>query len=71
MTQVLDLSYKYGLKHTRKRCTEVFVTHRAEVLESNPDLATLVSNIPPLGLELLGIEPKNVKSVDNLKCTEN
>jgi hypothetical protein len=71
MTQVLDLSYKYGLKHTRKRCTEVFVTHRAEALESNPDLSSLVSNIPPLGLELLGIELKNVKSGDNLKCTEN
>ncbi len=56
--KVLDLSYKYGLKNTKKRCAEMFLANRAAVLARIPDLAAVVSNIPPLGLELLGIDPE-------------
>jgi hypothetical protein len=54
--KVLDLSYKYGIKNTKKRCAEMFLANRAAVLSRFPDLAAVVSNIPPLGLELLGID---------------
>jgi hypothetical protein len=54
--KVLDLSYKYGIKNTKKRCAEVFLANRAVVLSRFPDLGSVVSNIPPLGLELLGID---------------
>jgi hypothetical protein len=56
LPQVLDLSYKYGIRNTKKRCAEMFPANRAAALARIPDLGSVVSNIPPLGLELLGID---------------
>jgi hypothetical protein len=51
--------YKYGIKNIKQKCTEVFFTNRETVLQLNPDLAEVVSNIPSMVLEVLGIELEN------------
>jgi hypothetical protein len=53
------MSYKYGIKNIKKKCTEVFVSNRETVLQLNPDLGEVVSNIPSMVLEVLGIELEN------------
>ena len=43
-----------------KKCNDFFVINRKEVLAKTKNLADVVSNIPSLGLDLLGIELENV-----------
>jgi hypothetical protein len=58
LLKVLDLSYKYGIRNTKKRCAEMFLANRAAVLARIPDLAAVVNNIPPPGARALGHRPR-------------
>jgi hypothetical protein len=53
------MSHKYGIKNIKQKFTEVFVTNRETILKSIPNLAAVVSNIPPMVLKVLGIELEN------------
>jgi hypothetical protein len=53
--QVLDLAFKYNMKGLMRECNDFFVINRKEVLAKIENLADVVSNIPSLVLDLLGI----------------
>ena len=54
--ELLDTAFKYDIKNLKSPCADFFVTNRKEVLEKTENLAEAVSNISPVGLELLGIK---------------
>ena len=55
--QMLDTAYKYNIKVLKRRCNEVFVAHKAAIMKAG-NATELVKHVPPLVLELLGIEPE-------------
>jgi hypothetical protein len=53
--QVLALAVKYNMKGLMRECNDFFVINRKEVLAKIENLADVVSNIPSLVLDHLGI----------------
>jgi hypothetical protein len=57
--KLMDMACKYDVKNLKPDCMKFFVKNREKVLEKTPDLKEVVTNIPPLGLEFLGIKLKD------------
>jgi hypothetical protein len=53
--QMLDLAFKYNMKGLMRECNDFFVINRKEVLAKTENLVVVVSNIPSLVLDHLGI----------------
>ena len=50
------MAFKYNIKNLRGKCTDFFCKNRVEVLAKTRNLAEVVSNIPDVVLEVMGIE---------------
>ncbi len=57
--KLMDMACKYDVKNLKPDCMKFFVKNREKVLEKNPNLKEVVTNIPPLGLEFLGLKLKD------------
>jgi hypothetical protein len=60
--KLMDTACKYDVKNLKTLCNEFFVKNKEEVLKETPNLKEVVTNIPPLGLEFLGIKLKDNES---------
>jgi hypothetical protein len=54
--KMLNTAYKYNIKNLKQRCNEVFVANKKEILETTKNMTAVVSHVPALVVELLGLE---------------
>jgi hypothetical protein len=59
--KLMDKACKYDIKNLKAECNEFFVKNKEEVLSRTPNLQEVVTNIPPLVMECLGIQLENAK----------
>ncbi len=60
--KLMDTACKYDVKNLKTQCNKFFVKNKEEVLKETLYLKEVVTNIPPLGLEFLGIKLKDDES---------
>jgi hypothetical protein len=62
--ELLNTAFKYSIKNLKKNCNDFFVVNRSEVLaRTSGNLSEVVGSLPPMALELLGIELADFTSV--------
>ncbi len=59
--KLMDKACKYDIKNLKAECNEFFVKNKEEVLNRTPNLQEVVTNIPPLVMEFLGVKLKDDK----------
>jgi len=59
--KLMDKACKYDIKNIKAECNEFFVKNKEEVLNRTPNLQEVVTNIPPLVMEFLGVKLKDDK----------
>ena len=59
--KLMDKACKYDIKNLKAECNEFFVKNKEDVLSRTPNLQEVVTNIPPLVMEFLGVKLKDDK----------
>jgi hypothetical protein len=60
--KLMDTACKYDVKNLKPDCMKFFVKNKEEVMEKTHNLKEVLTNIPPLGLEFLGLKLKDNES---------
>ncbi len=58
---LLNTACKYDVKNLKTQCNEFFVKNKEQVMKKTPNLGEVVTDIPPLGLEFMGLKLKDDK----------